>query len=107
MDGIVGGQRESPLSPSPVKSRIVLGGINPAAVDTVAAIFMGYDIKKIPIIARAFDQFKYPLADFGPSDIQIKSNNRNYSLDEFCADGPRIPFEPSIGWKGRIEQVKD
>ncbi len=46
LDGLIGGHRESPLSPSPVKSGILMAAFNPLALDAVATAMMGFDVNK-------------------------------------------------------------
>lgn len=99
IDGLVGGEKESPLSPSPVTSKCILGGENPVAVDTVAAMFMGLDIDKIPQIKNAYGNYRYPLTCFPMEDIVVRLDGLERTVLEFDAKGTKTVFEPSVGWK--------
>lgn len=104
VDGILGGEGEGPLTPDPIKSQILACGENPVSVDYVCALLMGFDPLKIPHLANAFQIDKYPIANFEAEDICIR-------VDQIICDVNSIPsdiitaFEPSIGWKGHIENV--
>lgn len=47
IDGIIGGEGYGPLMVRPIKSNIVLAGIDPVAVDTVALNFMGFTLDEV------------------------------------------------------------
>lgn len=53
IDGIVGGEGYGPLMVRPVNSNIVLAGIDPVAVDTVALNFMGFTLEEVPHVRLA------------------------------------------------------
>ncbi len=53
IDGIIGGEGYGPLLVRPVKSNIVLAGIDPVAVDTVALNFMGFTLEEVPHVLLA------------------------------------------------------
>ena len=103
VDGIIGGENNSPLAPSPRPGHCVLAGMNPVAADLVAATFMGLDYKKIPALKHACDDFRHRLASFQPRDVRVVVNGGEASFDEFSARGPMVPFKPSEGWEGFVE----
>src|SRR6185295_10457402 len=43
VDAVIAGQGDGPLSPSPLPLGLLVAGENPAAVDWVGAILLGYD----------------------------------------------------------------
>jgi uncharacterized protein (DUF362 family) len=53
IDGIIGGEGYGPLLVRPIKSNIVLAGIDPVAVDTVALNFMGFTLDEVPHVQLA------------------------------------------------------
>jgi uncharacterized protein (DUF362 family) len=53
IDGIVAGEGNGPLQNTPVDARIILAGRDIVAVDTVGAVFMGFNPEKIPHLALA------------------------------------------------------
>lgn len=103
LDGLIGGDRESPLSPAPVAAGFVLGARNPLALDTVAATLMGLDWRKIPQIRHGYEAWRWPLATFGAGDITLRGSPQLERLDDVRATGAFVPFEPSCGWKGHVE----
>lgn len=53
VDGIVGGQGEGPLSPTPLLSGLLIAGQNPAHVDACMAALFGYRIERIRTVQHA------------------------------------------------------
>lgn len=103
IDGIVGGEKLSPLLPSPVRSGLIIAGINPVAVDAVAASAMGLDYRKVPQILNAFSLSSLPLTNFAPDDIEVLSNRHFRNISDIIEAYDLLKFEPSIGYKGHIE----
>ncbi|MBU2623751.1 MAG: DUF362 domain-containing protein [Proteobacteria bacterium] len=103
VDGIVGGEKLSPLLPSPKKTGFILAGFNPVAVDAVAATLMGLDFKKIKQINNAFAIARFPLAAFHPDAVELKSNFNCSSINDIIKNKVSVAFEPSPGYKGHIE----
>lgn len=103
VDGFIGGEKEGPLGPSPVKSGIVIGGFNSALVDVVATRMMGLDINKIPLMKYCWNPRGYKLTTFKKEDIKIRSNE--ISWINILHNKSTVPFRfcPSQGWKGNIE----
>ena len=54
VDGIVAGEGEGPLEPSARRCGLLVGGINPLAVDAALATVIGFDYRKIPLVAGGF-----------------------------------------------------
>lgn len=102
VDGIVSGEKDGPLKPSAKYCGIMIGGLNPVAVEAVAARMMGFDYKKIPTIFNSFNIVKYPLCNFNPSDINVYSNHSKWNGMNI-ESGDSLKFEPHKGWKGHIE----
>jgi uncharacterized protein (DUF362 family) len=108
VDGIVAGQGNGPMNPDPVPCGLILFGTNAPSVDAAAAVLMGFDPDKIPIIHEAFRQRSYPLADRGWQDVRIASNKPEWNglrLDEIPPE-TTFHFEPHFGWKGHIERTQ-
>jgi uncharacterized protein (DUF362 family) len=103
LDGLVGGDRESPLSPAPVASGLVLAARNPLALDTVATALMGLDWRRIPQIRNGYEVGRWPIASFGPGDIAIRGLRGIGSLEDAERSSEFVRFEPSHGWKGHVE----
>ena len=107
VDGLVGGEKESPLAPSPKKSNIFICGENPVAIDSVVACLMNFDYKKIKTVYNAYRIGRMPLTNFRYDDIKIKLYDENKSkaiiLKINDLDRYAINFQPSKGFKGCIE----
>ena len=52
VDAIVAGEGEGPLEPTPIDCGMLIGGSSALAVDSVAATLMGFDARRIPIVAH-------------------------------------------------------
>jgi len=103
VDGIVGGEGNGPMDPTPKAAGVVLAGMNPVAVDLVCARLMGFDYKRLPVLYKAMLDHPLPLCTFEYGDVICKSNDSQFDrpLSEF--EGKGIAFEPHFGWKGHIE----
>jgi uncharacterized protein (DUF362 family) len=99
VDGIIGGEGNGPICPDPVKSGVLLGGANPAAVDAVAARLMGLEPRDLPIVARAFDAHRWPLANDPLEDVTV-SDDRCGAIIALDDVAPAVPggFRPHFGW---------
>lgn len=102
VDGIVGGEGNGPKAPDPVRSGLIIAGLNPVAVDTVCSRIMGFDFKMIPSIINSYNINQYPLAAFKPENILIRCNAKEYSLVSIPVSYI-TPFKPHKGWIGHIE----
>jgi len=102
IDGIIAGEGEGPLAPTPKPCGILLAGMNPVIVDVVCTRLMGFDINKIPILRNAFRLTEFPLINGTMDDVTVRSTveewNRILKADVQC-----FVFEPTKGWKGHIE----
>ncbi len=103
LDGLIGGQKESPLSPTPVESGVMLAAHNPLALDTVAAAMMGLDVRKIKQVTRGFALRTLPLAHFSPDQIVICGNVPATGVKDIYERRIYTAFEPSRGFLGALE----
>lgn len=94
VDGIISGEKDAPLSPSPVETGLVIGGFDPIAVDYICTDIMGFDYRKIEVIIKSLELDKYPL---GISDI-----NEIITTGEWKS----FHFTPPTNWIGFVEQQK-
>ena len=107
VDGIIGMDGNGPVAGSPKPMGLILAGMDPVAVDTVAATVMGFDYRKINLLSRAWERERYPLAICAPDDVSVYSSGttRAKCLSELM--GMSWPaFAPHFGWKGHIELTK-
>lgn len=106
VDGIVAGEGNGPLDPTPKPSGVVLAGFNPVAVDSACARLMGFDPRKIPMLKRALDAHELPLGTFGLDDIALRSNEAAYDCALSEIEGSCMAFEPHFGWRGHVEMAE-
>jgi uncharacterized protein (DUF362 family) len=101
-DAVIAGEGEGPIAPMPYPLGLVTLSASPAAAEWVHAILMGFDPRRIPIIAHAFDTIRFPLASCAPGDVVVHHQGR--ALTTAAAQralGGR--FTPPIGWRGHCE----
>ncbi|HEY0970498.1 MAG TPA: DUF362 domain-containing protein [Gemmatimonadales bacterium] len=103
LDGLVGGHRESPLAPSPVRSGVMAAAHNPLAMDGVATALMRFDVRRIKQITEGFGLATLPLASFGLEDVRVLTGDGDASIADLYRDGVGTSFEPSLGFRGHIE----
>jgi uncharacterized protein (DUF362 family) len=96
-DGIWAGEKEGPMEHIPRKENIIIGGLNPVAVDRVAANVMGFDWTKLKQIRESFNNEYWKLVPFKEEDIVWKSNIKNIK-------DLNLRFEPSTHWKNYVER---
>jgi len=104
VDGVIGGDGNGPMSPDPLNSGILVAGFNPVAVDSVCAVLMGFDYRKIPSLANAWRESEHPLVSLRPEHVSCRSAiiEWNGSLNEL-ERAPHLHFNPHFGWAGHIE----
>jgi uncharacterized protein (DUF362 family) len=102
VDGIVAGEGEGPLRPSPVRTGVIVGGTDPLAVDITCARLMGFDWRKIPQFGAYDAAACYSFSAFSgdPAAIDIRLGHAATSLADLQ---PLAAFRPSAGWQGHIE----
>ena len=101
VDGIVGGQGDGPLCPQAADAGVLAAGADPAVLDAVAARLMGFRPESLPIVARAFDGHRWPLADRTMPSVEVDDHRngrrvRLADLEPALAGG----FAPHFGWEG-------
>lgn len=103
VDGIVGGEGNGPLDPTPKPAGIVIAGANPVAVDLVCARLMGFDYKRLPVLSQAMAKHLLPISGAEYDEVVCRSDNPQFDglLAEF--NGISLAFKPHFGWKGHIE----
>jgi hypothetical protein len=104
VDGIISMEGNGPVAGEPKNTGIIIMGIDPAAVDAVAAKLMGFDIKKLKIVTHAFDNSEFKISQTNLDDIRCISNHTNWNkmFNAFSKDDS-LHFKPHFGWKELIE----
>ena len=104
VDGLIGGEGRGPMNPDPVESGVMLAGVDPAAVDWVAATLMGFDPARLPIVARAFAARGYPITGVAPDEIRVLSSEPRWrGLARELDPDSLFRFRPHFGWEGHVE----
>jgi len=103
IDAIIAGDGEGPMEPDPRPLGLLIGGINPVAVDAVLATIIGFNYKKIPIIARGFELEDWPLVDFRPQGIVIHSQDPRWKFLKVGTPSNAFRLKPPSGWVDHIE----
>jgi len=103
IDGIIGGEKDGPLSPEPISSGVLLSGFNAVTADAVGATLMGHDIDRIPLIKKILEgNGSLPLYSGAQEDIVVVENGQEYPLKELPKHH-NLKFEAHPGWKGHVE----
>lgn len=102
VDGVMAGEGEGPLSPTPLRAGVIVGGTDPLAVDITCARLMGFDWRRVPQFACYDANGRYPFSSFtgDPDAIDVRPG------DEGCGIAtlqPLARFAPAAGWRGHIE----
>ena len=96
VDGIIAGEKEGPIEPTPKETGIIIGGFNPVTVDYTCAEVMGFDWEKIPTIKNSFGIKEWKIYKGNQKSINLISKDIKKIHDfKFC---------PSQGWIGHIEK---
>lgn len=93
IDGLIGGEGNTPAPVDPVDSHVLISGTNSVAVDKVGTRIMGIDPDQVPLITEAVKR------GFGADDVEIIGNLPRFSFrranpslmdDEFHQRFPNI-----------------
>ena len=103
VDGIVGGEGNGPLDPTPKPAGIILAGMNPIAVDLVCARLMGFDYKRLPVLYQSMIDHPLPLSAFEYDEVICRSDDPQFDGPLTQFNGTSLAFKPHFGWQGHIE----
>jgi uncharacterized protein (DUF362 family) len=107
VDGIIAGEGEGPLTPTPRKTGILIGGENPAYIDAVIAKMMGYNIARLPMIYHAINHRRSCFGDKALEEMEIISmdEGRQRKMIGFC-ELPDLDFRKPFYWRGAAAKAK-
>lgn len=71
IDGIIAGEGNGPLNPTPKKSGLLIGGKDPTAVDYAATKMMGIDPHKIKLLTEALKMKDKNFGISSPDEMEI------------------------------------
>lgn len=104
VDGLIAGDGNGPEAPDPVEAGLVVAGHNPLAVDTVCATLMGFDWRRLRMLARGWTMRALGVADFGPDDVRIAASSAAWSGTlASLQSADTLHFRPHFGWRGAVE----
>jgi hypothetical protein len=105
VDGIVGGEGDGPLSPTPVNTGVIVFSPDVAIGDRLACRLMGFDPSTFPLIREAFRAMKYPVTESEPSGCTVIFDGRRLSE---AGVGPALShkFLAPQGWSGYLSAVE-
>jgi len=104
VDGIVGGEGNSPLCPEAVRSQTLVAGTAPAEVDAVVCRLMGFSLERLPLVLHAFDAHPLPIGKGDPLDLIVNDLRISESLHlRDLAPAIKGGFRPHFGWQSLVE----
>jgi uncharacterized protein (DUF362 family) len=103
VDGIVAGEGNGPMAPDPKPCGLIMAGTHPVAVDTVAAVLMGFDWRKLPLLERSYHLRELDFVGFSPEAIRVVSNQPAWN-GGIASLQDTFQFRPHFGWTGFIER---
>lgn len=71
VDGVVAGQGEGPITPTPMPAGVILAGRNPAHVDAVMARLIGYSLARVPTVYEALNHRRSIFGGTRPDRIPL------------------------------------
>jgi Domain of unknown function (DUF362) len=104
VDGIVSGEGNGPLAPSARQDGIVFAGSDPVAVDTTAAVLMGFDPERLKILMRAPKARGFTLTHTARTEIRCASNVEEWNGPLESLAEP-LDWAPHFGWVDYLERV--
>ena len=103
VDGVIGGEGNGPLDPTPKPAGVVLAGANPLAVDLVSARLIGFDYRCLPLLSRALAAHPLPLATFAYDDVVCVCTGGTVQERSKQMAALNLHFRPHFGWQGHVE----
>lgn len=102
IDGIVAGEGNGPLDPSPVRAGLLAFGDDVCVNDRIAARLMGFSPARIPLISHAFDMRNLRLSQMSADEeVECVVNGRTVSEGALEPILGR-PFAPPDGWREHL-----
>jgi uncharacterized protein (DUF362 family) len=102
VDGLLAGEGEGPIEPTPRWCGLVIAGFNPALLDSLCARIMGFEPARIPLVHHALEQAW--LLPPGTADrARVVSNDPVFQEILNWHRKDSLAFSPPRGWTGHIE----
>jgi hypothetical protein len=104
IDGIVAGERDGPLNPSPVSTGALVFGEDVALTDRVACRLMGFDPERIPLLREAFRLARWPISEAGEAPAECRIDDHTCPETALRPLAGR-PFEHNPGWRDHLRSA--
>lgn len=95
IDGIVGGDEDGPVAPTPRPEGVLLAGFDPVTVDMVATRVMGFPPALIRDQRRGGRLTRHPLV---PGDLPVRVYSNWPAWQPDIQPGSDLGFRPHFGW---------
>lgn len=105
MDGLTAGEGNGPLQPLPVDLGVLIASRDPFLVDLAMSKIIGFDYRKIPMLAnhRMFQDSTW--GNFDPDTVRMIVDNEPV---EGIGSVPTLRcFLPPPGWRGKLELTEE
>lgn len=99
VDGIIAGEEEGPMDPTPKNVGVIVSGFNQYYSDYICAGLMGFDQEKIPFLKNVHLDGKLPDIDFNNINVICTVNGQNEDYHNVDMN-----FRPQYGWTNHIEK---
>ena len=100
VDAVIAGQGDGPLAPDALPLGLIFSGANASAVDWIGAHFLGYDARKIPLLAHTFEGFRWRIADFEPREIELIGDlQENLTTGNLIEMARKQEVIHPVGWR--------
>jgi len=103
VDGIVGGEGNGPLDPTPKRAGVVLAGQNPVAVELACAGLMGFDWQHLPLLHRALGAHSLPITAFSVDNVMCRLSGDRCAPVTSLSSEMNMRFASHFGWRDHIE----
>lgn len=101
VDGLVSGEGNGPLQPLPRATDWLVFGDDPFAIDAALASFMGFQLEKVPVIARRKQFAGTDWGRFELGELSVLLDGKPvHPLDSQI----NFHFAPPPGWKDYVER---
>ena len=99
IDGVIAGEGNGPLDPSPVSAGTLVFGDDVALVDRIACRLMGFEPARIPLVREAFRREPWPITLAGDSESAECVLNGQATPESDLLPVLSRTFRPPAGWR--------
>ena len=99
VDGIVGGEEDGPMDPTPKFTGLLAIGNNPYYTDYVCVHAMGFDPEKMKLYSESFTKKNLKDMNYDTMDVSVNIDDLPIPYKEV-----NLHFKAQAGWKGHIEK---